>query len=49
MTVVGIGSASAVFWAVTDPAAQGEVVECSGDSSIPFPRHTELPGEESSS
>lgn len=34
---IGTGSASALSWAVTDPAAQGEVGECSGDSAIPFP------------
>lgn len=41
MTLVGIGRASAAFRAVTDPAAQGEVVACSGDPSVPFPRHTQ--------
>lgn len=33
---IGTDSARALSWAVTDPAAQGEVRECSGDSAIPF-------------
>lgn len=35
--LIGTGSASALSWAVTDPAAQGTVGECSGDFAIPFP------------
>lgn len=35
--LIGTGSTSALSWAVTDPAAQGEVGECFGDSAIPFP------------
>lgn len=35
--LIGTGSAIALSWVVTDPAAQGAVGECSRDSAISFP------------
>lgn len=40
--LINTGIANALSWAVTGPAGQGEAVEYSGDSTIVFPRHTEL-------
>lgn len=34
------GDSRALSWAVTDPAPQGEAVECSGDSAVVYPRPT---------